>query len=114
MILGHDELVRRLSQLFPEAQPLKVGPASADVTVGGHMIREGWEHVYFVHHDDLDPAWLAPGERVLVDMLERVQVPLDLAAMFTLRSTQARDAYRPAHFYGSLQRIAVHGEISIQ
>ena len=97
MILGHDELVRRQNELFPDLNPIKIGPASVDVRIGKWLqLENGYRVESFEHNSDGYPYFLEPGQFVLVDMLESVHVPLDLSAMFALKSTRAREGYQHA------------------
>lgn len=96
MILGQSEIERRLLELFPMQRPYKIGGASADVRVGNWLIKENGMKVSMSLFKEDAPYYLQPGERVLVDMLEETTLPLDLAAMFTLKSTRAREGYQHA------------------
>ena len=97
MILGHSEILRRQKELFPHQPPYKIGAASADVRVGTGMFLEGDSKLCsFKHNDKAYPYYLEPGQFVLVDMLEHVRLPNDLSAMFTLKSTRAREGYQHA------------------
>jgi len=85
-----------LLELFPMQRPYKVGAASADVRVGNWLIYEDGRKLSMSLFSESDPFVLLPGSRVLVDMLEETTLPLDLAAMFTLKSTRAREGYQHA------------------
>ena len=97
MILGKSEIERRVLELFPMQRPYKVGAASADVRVGNNLILEsGQSLITFSCANAMNPYLLQPGQYVLVDMLEEVTLPNDLSAMFTLKSTRAREGYQHA------------------
>ena len=97
MILGHSEIERRVLELFPMQRPYKIGAASADVRVGNGLILEnGHKIISFSCMSEFTPYALAPGQFVLVDMLEHVTLPNDVSAMFTLKSTRAREGYQHA------------------
>ena len=93
MILGHDEIVRRLVELFPCIPPYKIGPASADVRVGLNLIQENGYHVRLDRTTPEKPYWLQPGQFVLIDMYEATSLPVDITAQFILKSTIARAGY---------------------
>jgi len=97
MILGHSEIERRVLELFPMQRPYKIGAASADVRVGNGLILEnGHKIISFSCMNENNPWIIGPGQFVLVDMLEEVTLPNDLSAMFTLKSTRAREGYQHA------------------
>jgi deoxycytidine triphosphate deaminase len=94
MILGSEELERRITELFPIQRPYKVGPASVDVRVGENLIQEnGLMKELSELYTQEKPYLLHPGQFVLIDMLEYTHVPLDLTAQFILKSTLARQGY---------------------
>lgn len=96
MILGKSAIEGRLLELFPMQRPYKIGAASADVRVGNMLIAENGHKLHMSLFSEADPYELEPGQRVLVDMFEEVNLPLDLAATFTLKSTRAREGYQHA------------------
>lgn len=96
MILGHSEIGRRLDELFPDIKPYKIGAASADVRIGNRLITELGRQVELSAYPKDHPFILTPGDRILVDMLERVTLPVDVSAMFTLKSTRGREGYNHA------------------
>ena len=91
MILGKLEIQCRRAELFPKTDPYKISAASADVRIGHVILREDGSR-YSLGRE----YWLEPGEFVLVDMLEHVTLPRNVAAMFTLKSTRAREGYQHA------------------
>ena len=93
MVLGHHEILVRVSELFPYAKPYKIGAASADVCVGTGIIKEDGKVINISDHHEEFPWIMEPGEFLLVDMIQWVTVPQDLACMFLLKSSVARMGY---------------------
>lgn len=97
MVLGKAEIERRVRELFPESPPYKIGAASADVRIGAQALIEGCDtRIPLEAFDAEHPFLLQPGRRILVDMHEVVHLPEDVAALFALKSTPARDGYNHA------------------
>jgi len=79
-----------------------LNPASLDVTLGDHLMVEV-EHtpelqlLSIEHHTKENPYWLAPQEFVLAETTEIFAMPDDVAGLFFLKSSRAREGFEHLH-----------------
>jgi len=79
-----------------------LNPASLDVTLGSTLLVEVREtpELQLVHIDEYtkeDPFWLAPHEFVLAETMEMFHLPEDVAGLFFLKSSRAREGLEHLH-----------------
>lgn len=88
-----------------------VNPASLDLRFSGRFRRpqklspdyvvETWDKknldMLFHAYDETDILWIYPGEFLLVDTIEKVQIPIDISGMVLLKSTIARFGLEHLH-----------------
>lgn len=89
MILSSREITERLPELVTPALYDLVNPASLDIRIGMELITEEGRRVNLAEN----VYTLKPGEFVLVETLEVIRVPEDLAVELRLKSSVARQGY---------------------
>lgn len=75
-----------------------LNPASLDVRIGNSILLESIESMQMIpldisRYSSEHPYELVPGQFILADTLEIFNLPEDIAAMFHLKSSRAREGY---------------------
>lgn len=104
MIL-HDREIRRLCDEERMIVPFdleQLNPASYDLLLGNHLMVESVASPELVRVDISDctkdsPYLLAPGAWVLAETWETFNMPDDVAALFFLKSSRAREGFEHSH-----------------
>ncbi len=76
-----------------------LNPASLDVVIGTQLMievadTEELQRIDISEKTAEDPYQLAPGEFILAETMETMNIPPDLAVQFVLKSSRAREGYQ--------------------
>lgn len=99
MILCDTEIRKLCAEgVIERSDPALVNPASLDVRLGNTLLIESVEEPGFVpvsieHCTREKPYELVPGQFVLADTIEVLNMPDNLAAQFALKSSRAREGF---------------------
>jgi len=82
--------------------PALINPASLDLRLGGTIMIESAEDLNMrplsiADRTADDPYWLRPGQFILAETIERFNMPEDVAGLFFLKSSRAREGYEHSH-----------------
>ena len=104
MIL-HDREIRRLCELERMIVPFdldQLNPASYDLLLGNEIMiesatRDELIRVDITEQTQDDPYWLKPGQWCLAETWETFNMPDDIAGLFFLKSSRAREGLEHSH-----------------
>lgn len=104
MIL-HDTEIRRLCDEERMIVPFNIdqlNPASYDLLLGNEIMIESATYDELVRLDITDhtqekPYWLKPGQWILAETFETFNMPADVAGLFFLKSSRAREGLEHMH-----------------
>ena len=123
-MIAPDHEIRLLCEagLLTPYSPELVNPASVDVRLGANVMIESAQSPALVrlnlaatHHTEADPFLLKPGQFILAETLEVLNVPASHALQFMLKSSRARQGlehlmagYVDPGFFGSVLTLELH------
>jgi dCTP deaminase len=82
--------------------PALINPASLDLRLGGTIMVEsaedlGMRPLCIAGNTADNPYWLKPGQFILAQTIEVFNMPEDIAGLFFLKSSRAREGYENLH-----------------
>jgi len=89
-------------QMVENYHPDLINPASLDLRLGELIMIESAEDLNMrplsiADRTANDPYWLVPGQFVLAETMELFNMPEDIAGLFFLKSSRAREGYENLH-----------------
>ena len=89
-------------QMVENYHPDLINPASLDLRLGELIMIESAEDLNMrplsiADRTADDPYWLRPGQFVLAETMELFNMPEDIAGLFFLKSSRAREGYENLH-----------------
>jgi len=106
-VILHDTEIRRLcehARMIVPFEPAQLNPASYDLLLGNEIMIEtavsnGPDLVRFdiTEYTQEKPYWLKPGQWLLAETWETFNMPEDVAGLFFLKSSRAREGLEHSH-----------------
>jgi dCTP deaminase len=104
-VILHDREIRRLCEHERMIVPFtldQLNPASYDLILGNEIMIESATYDELVRLDITDntqddPYWLKPGQWILAETFETFNMPPDVAGLFFLKSSRAREGLEHMH-----------------
>jgi dCTP deaminase len=104
-LILQDAEIRRMcvdDQLIVPFDPEQLNPASYDVLLGNEIMIESATYDELVRlditdHNQDNPYWLKPGQWILAETFETFNMPDDIAGLFFLKSSRAREGLEHSH-----------------
>jgi dCTP deaminase len=104
-VILHDTEIRRLcdhDRMIVPFNEEQLNPASYDLLLGGEIMIESVASRQLVRlsiaeNSEWDPYWLKPGQWILAETWETFNMPQDVAGLFFLKSSRAREGLEHMH-----------------